>query len=156
MARTLVIWLMVVAMAMPVFAVARNGNANAGSWQRWRHTSPGGETRVTITWTNVDVTDLFATVVCGTGTTSFVTSFTRDGFDRIVNLTFGLGAGFTCAIFVRTGGGATSYRMSVRNAAGQELLDDTLTLQLVEDQALGDYAEVLAQQTLDYYRLNTL
>lgn len=156
MARTLIIWLMVMAMGAPVFADAKNGNANAGSWQRWRFTSPGGEVSATITWTNVAVTDLFATVICGSGTSAFVTSFTRGGLDRVVNLTFGLGAGFDCVIFVRTGGGATSYRMSVRNAASQALVGDLPTLTLTEDQqAQGDYSESLAEQTLDYYRVNT-
>ena len=155
MARALTIGLLVVVMAAPVFAVARNGNANPGSWQRWRYTSPGVETRITITWTNTNVTDLFATVVCGTGTSAFVASFSRGGFDRIVNLTYGLGAGFDCVIFVRTGAGATSYRMSVRNAVPQDLLADTPTLQLVEDHSQSDYAEAVAEQTLDYYRLNT-
>ena len=105
MARTLMVWFIAFAMAAPVFADTKNGNANAGSWQRWRFTSPGGETRATITWTNTGVADLFATVVCGSSTASFVTSFTRGGFDRIVNLTYGLGAGFPCVIFVRTGAG---------------------------------------------------
>ena len=155
MARTLMVWFIAFAMAAPVFADTKNGNANAGSWQRWRFTSPGGETRATITWTNTGVADLFATVVCGSSTASFVTSFTRGGFDRIVNLTYGLGAGFPCVIFVRTGAGATSYRMSVRNAISQALLPTAATLQLIEDQTRGDYAEALADQTLDYYRLNT-
>ena len=154
MAKTLMIWLAVVAMAVPVFADTKNGNATAGSWQRWKFTSPGGEVNATITWTNVNVTDLFAIVICGAGTTSFVTASTRGGLDRITNLTFGIYAGYTCVIFVRTGSGATSYRMSVRNAASQAVLDEAPTLQLVEDQTLGDYAEALAQNTLDYARLN--
>ena len=154
MKSALMTCLLVCAMAAPVFADTKNGNANQGSWQRFRFTSLGGETTITFTWTNTQV-NLFGQVVCGAGTAAFVTAISGGGFDRVGRMTYGIGAGFQCVIFVTTTGGATSYRMSVRHSVTQDLLDDTATLQLVEDQRKGDYAEALAQQTFDLVRLNT-
>lgn len=150
MAKTLMTWLIVMAMAAPVFADTKNGNANAGSWQRWRFTSPGGEVRATFTWTNTNVTGLFAQVFCGVTSVGVA----NGGFDRVANMSFGVLAGFPCVIFVTTTGGATSYRMSVRNTTSQDLVPGTTALQLVEDQTQGDYTEALAQHSFEFLALS--
>ena len=151
MLKTLTVMLIVALVAGPALADTKNGNANGTSFQRWNFTAPGGDVTVTITWTNQNVATMFHTIVCGSSTAAFVATASTSTHDRINTSTTGIRALFACTIFVTTiGGGATSYRISTRNATDITAAPAAQTLTLIEDAKTGDYAEAVARQTLQF------